>query len=214
MYCSICGTDVNEVQKFCTGCGARLAPCETPYVAQNMQYPNSTISTGQITKKHKKIIAGVLIGTIVLALLIVHGGNLWAGLRLQGTWEMVNARGRNIDNAATITFSGNNFTMVSRWTDRESDGFGGVRSVPLRSIAATGNLLFNAAPENASSRIRLGEGSFELTHRGTFSVSGDYIELNYFGGNLGGRPLTISFIRDGNTLYLAGMRGYRFVRRN
>jgi uncharacterized OB-fold protein len=85
--CPKCGAILKEGEKFCTACGAKIEPHETP-TSQAM----SAYSPQSAKKNNKGLVIGIIaiIAIVIAALILVVillGGGSGGDSRLVGTWE-------------------------------------------------------------------------------------------------------------------------------
>ena len=214
MFCSNCGNKYSETAIFCGLCGKQRPE---NFVTQNTLHAQTAGAQGSVgvsptsMLSNKKVFA-IIAGVIAVVLLIVFITNRDdSGLR--GTWAMQHYRG---DHAPTVQFSGNSFTFTNYseqhtvrlpgggiiWDPVSFSTFWMSGSIPdysARSIIQAGSGLNNqgwfAVPEVA-----------RYTHRGTYSIAGDILELVFSDGTI----RTYNFSRTDNTL---DIRGNRFIRR-
>jgi len=198
MFCKQCGTKNEENYKICNNCGSRNSIAAAPQVQEAAVGKNI-----KLTKKHALIGLGVLV--IVLAT-VIFVANLNRG-ELQGTW-VFQSRGHT-EYPITIEFSGNRFTIQEYlWWSENAQRLGQLitnPSTPWRNVPTN-----SRESSQHVGTVMLSGRSVPLyrviSHRGTYSVSGDILELVFSDGSIE----TFTIQRTENTLQI---RNGRFILR-
>lgn len=204
MFCKQCGTKNEENYKFCSNCGGGNDVAATPQTQQ-------TAKSEKSTKKYAILGLCVLVAVVAAVLFLT----VFSGGELQGTWVLQGERHPKYP--TTIEFSGNRFTVQQYLHWWESDQrLGQVNTstyASWRSRFDTSNELRENSQHIGTIRINLAFGGFVMnqlyratTSSGTYSVSGDMLELVFSDGRIS----TYTIQRTENTLQISG---WRFIRR-
>ena len=187
MFCGNCGGKLSENAGFCGECGKPMAkPKHEPLASRAV---SASILPHRKWKTNRLYI--VIAVAVVAIIAFTQLGNSGGQSGLHGSWVMEWRSGHmDRENPPTIEFSGNRFTVTRHGSA------GGL--VPSQGVPR----------ENCTQRTYtdVGNNRRRTTITGTFSISGDSVELICGCGRIEAR----SFSYTENTLNLWGAR---FVRR-
>jgi len=192
MFCSQCGKQCKEDEKFCSGCGA-----STTGTAEVKQETEKVV-----VKPNNKVKIVIGVGAVVAVAVIVWFVFLGGG-GLRGTWVCYHHRDRT-EARPYIQFSGSRFTMVSYGIEVNSGG-----RWQWNGYIIPGGISNRGLPETRMGGVYRQTDTRryrQVTHTGRFSISGDTIEFVFSCGAI----RTGSFSETQNTITI---RGARLVRR-
>ena len=226
-FCTKCGTRLETHMAFCTGCGTKtgMQPMQqigTPPMHQAGIPQAYYGETHYHARKNTNYIIIAIIAAVALVgiILFVNQGNnsspLARATELEGTWINDVLLGGELERyAETIAFRGNTFRSTAyrgsfpardgSWGGLGLGGGFGMNATGNSEVISTDLVLHDGRHIYAfvdGVRIR---GMLRITHNGTFSISGDILELVFSCG----RIETHTFSVTQNTLEIGSIRYLR-----
>jgi len=200
MFCTSCGIKLVTDAAFCSGCGN---PRENESGKGDI-ISASPVAVSTNAKRRNVIILVIIAVALIIGITVIltsRGGGL------RGVWAVEMIREELVP---TIRFSGNRFTAIS---------YTGMSLISFQSpyiVRTPWNLDSNVSRERVWTSldvfVRESEGSrygvrgaYRLTVQGTYSISGDRLELLFSDGTI----QILEFWGTANTLYIGGIRFIR-----
>ena len=200
MFCSNCGNKVDNENAFCGNCGKSI--CQSYSKSASNTQLSQVMSLTPTKLKKISVLAGIILLTAIAVIAVASNRD-----GISGTWVAENSAN---DFPAIITFSGQNFTASMY----------GVRPVQVHPQFVPGISPLSGFPWRWDAhgidfrrveRMYRDMRTYQLTYGGTFSVTGDQIEMIFFDGSID----VFQFSQTDNTLTIGRVGGSsqtRFIR--
>ena len=193
--CVSCGHKQNDATVFCVNCGTAFSNVKKEAVQQT--HPMSSTASTRIKPKNIMQIAGVIV-IVIIGIVIVQGLTRGGNGGLRGAWVQDTRRGEHVP---TIEFSGNRFTLTGYWNyivawDGSQHHIPQITLITRQYASSRNYISREYLVGNLFGRL------YRLTHRGTYSISNNKIELVFSNGTIGVLPISLTE----NTITIDGIR--------